>query len=115
MRIITGKPTNVSTEDTQTHVSGWVSQLISISGDVKSIVDRRLEGEYDINSAWMAIELALSCVSPTSATRPNMSQVVADLKQCLEMEIARKGERRTSEFSSIIMPIDTSNEQPSAR
>lgn len=115
LRMITGKPTSVSTEDTQTHISGWVNQVISISGDVKSIVDHRLQGEYEINSAWLAIELAMSCVSPTSATRPNMSQVVSDLKQCLEMGIARKGEPRNSEFSSVVMPFDTSIEQPSAR
>uniref|UniRef100_A0A7N0TW50 non-specific serine/threonine protein kinase n=3 Tax=Kalanchoe fedtschenkoi TaxID=63787 RepID=A0A7N0TW50_KALFE len=120
LRIITGKPTSVSTGDTQIHVSGWVEQLISTSGDVKTIVDERLQGEFDINSAWMAIELAKSCVSSPSVNRPTMSQVVYDLKQCLQMEIANNnGEGHTrgrnAEVSSIFLPLDTRSEQPSAR
>ena len=31
---------------------------------VKNIVDPRLEGDLDINSAWKAIEAAMACVSP---------------------------------------------------
>ncbi|CAM8949894.1 unnamed protein product [Rhodiola kirilowii] len=122
LRIITGKSTSVVEDtqshisgDSQSHISGWVKQMISVSGDLKSIVDQRLKGEYDINSAWMAIELAMSCVSPTSAQRPNMSRVVTDLKQCLELEMGHIGERRTTEFSSIIPPYDMRSEQPSAR
>ena len=30
---------------------------------VKNIVDPRLEGDLDINSAWKAIEAAMACVS----------------------------------------------------
>jgi hypothetical protein len=38
-------------------------------GDIKSIVDPRLRGNFNINSAWKAVEIAMACVSPTSAKR----------------------------------------------
>ena len=61
-------------------------------GDVKNIVDPRLEGDLDINSVWKAIEVAMACVSPTSIERPIMTYVVLELKQCLAMELARRQE-----------------------
>lgn len=58
-------------------------------GDVKNIVDPRLDGDPDINSVWKAIEVAMICVSPTSIEWPTMTYVVMELKQCLAMELAR--------------------------
>lgn len=62
-------------------------------GDIKKTVDPRLGGDFDINSAWKAVEIAMLSVSQTSDERPSMNYVVRELSQCLEMEIARK-ERR---------------------
>ena len=57
-------------------------------GDVQNIVDRRLEGEYNTNSTWKAIEIAMSRI-PSSYTiqRPDMSHVLAELKECLALEM----------------------------
>jgi hypothetical protein len=38
-------------------------------GDIKNIVDPRLCENFNINSAWKAVEIAMACVSPTSAKR----------------------------------------------
>ena len=56
------------------------------SGDVKNIVDPELEGDFEINSAWKAVEIAMACVSK----KLNMSQVVTELKECLASELARR-------------------------
>lgn len=62
-------------------------------GDIKNLVDPRLRGDFDISSAWKAVEIAMLSVSQTSTERPTMNHVVRELSQCLEMEIARKGRR----------------------
>ncbi|TXG46514.1 hypothetical protein EZV62_027994 [Acer yangbiense] len=57
-------------------------------GDIKNVVDPRLQGDFDVNSAWRAVEVAMACVSQTSAKRPTMNQVVIDLNESLAIEIA---------------------------
>ncbi|KAL6312544.1 hypothetical protein AAG906_029468 [Vitis piasezkii] len=74
LELITGRP-------------GWVSPMIE-RGDIRSIVDPRLQGDFNTNSAWKAVEIALACVASTGMQRPDMSHVVVDLKGCLETEVA---------------------------
>ncbi|KAJ0008346.1 hypothetical protein Pint_28802 [Pistacia integerrima] len=59
-------------------------------GDIANIVDPRLHGDFETNSAWKAVEVAIACVSLTSAKRPTMNQVVVELNESLAMEVARK-------------------------
>ncbi|WJZ94429.1 hypothetical protein VitviT2T_013290 [Vitis vinifera] len=72
----------------ETHIIQWVSSMLA-NGDIKNIVDPRLQGDFDINSAWKAVEVAMSCVASTSTERPAMNYVVMELNQCLEMEASR--------------------------
>ncbi|XP_022714519.1 LRR receptor-like serine/threonine-protein kinase IOS1 [Durio zibethinus] len=90
LEIITGKPAviNAQTNNVRTHISQWVSSILS-RGDIKSIVDPRLEGDFDVNSAWKAVEVAVLCVSHNSTRRPTMNEVVLELSQCLSAERAR--------------------------
>ncbi|XP_059458017.1 LRR receptor-like serine/threonine-protein kinase IOS1 [Corylus avellana] len=87
LEIITSRPA-IERSQERTHVSQWVSSMLA-QGDIKNIVDPRLRGNFNINSAWKACEIAMACVSPTSTKRPTMSQAVAELKECLETELAR--------------------------
>ena len=34
-------------------------------GDIQNIVDPRLQGNFNVNSAWKVIEIAMACVSST--------------------------------------------------
>ena len=70
-------------------MSQWVSFMVA-QGDIKNIVDHRLQGAFNINSSWKAVEIAMLCVFPTSTKRPTMSQVVSELKECLTTDIAQK-------------------------
>ncbi|KAM1718237.1 hypothetical protein ACFX11_025978 [Malus domestica] len=80
-------------------------------GDIKTILDARLRGDYDINSAWKAVELAMNCVSHTSNKRPNMSEVVRGLKDCLESELARTNFNRVTESTdSVIYSMNVTTE-----
>ena len=61
-------------------------------GDIKNIVDTRLCRNFYINSTWKVVEIAMSCLSPSSAKRPTITQVVAELKECLAIELAHTEE-----------------------
>ncbi|KAG2247579.1 hypothetical protein Bca52824_087207 [Brassica carinata] len=78
----------MSNGDLHQHLSEWVTYVIK-KGDTSKIVDPKLQGNYEPRSVWRALEVAMSCANPSSAKRPNMSQVIIELKECLESENAR--------------------------
>ncbi|KAJ0007910.1 hypothetical protein Pint_29549 [Pistacia integerrima] len=51
-------------------------------GDIRNLIDPRLEGQFNDNAAWKIAEIAMSCVLPSAAQRPDMSHVLAELKEC---------------------------------
>ncbi|KAJ3678968.1 hypothetical protein LUZ61_021132 [Rhynchospora tenuis] len=74
------------------HVTHWVSKKLS-RGDIESIIDPRMQGQYDINSVWKVTELARQCTELNSAQRPTMSVIVAELKESIDLEISTEGAR----------------------
>ncbi|XP_040999965.1 LRR receptor-like serine/threonine-protein kinase IOS1 isoform X3 [Juglans microcarpa x Juglans regia] len=100
LEIITSRPV-IERSEARTHVSQFVSSMLA-KGDIKNIVDPRLNGNFNSNSAWKAVEIAMGCVSPTAAKRPTMSQVVADLKECMATELARANEGDSIESMEMI-------------
>ncbi|KAG8643350.1 hypothetical protein MANES_11G031101v8 [Manihot esculenta] len=74
-------------------IQEWVTPIFE-NGDVRSIVDPRLQGDFDTNSAWKAVEIALSCVLNTATRRPDMTDVLIELKECLGMVTAVVGSQR---------------------
>ena len=113
LEIITGRPAIGRTQD-RTHVSQWVGFMLS-NGDVRSVVDPRLEGDFEINSAWKAVELAMVCVSSTSTRRPYMNQVVTELKDCLETELARRNKAVVTDSNEMFSIAATTELSPLAR
>ncbi|KAL2968272.1 hypothetical protein AAZX31_15G021100 [Glycine max] len=87
LEIITNQPVMARNQE-KGHISERVSSLIE-KGDIRAIVDSRLEGDYDINSAWKALEIAMACVSLNPNERPIMSGIAIELKETLAIEIAR--------------------------
>ncbi|CAK9325334.1 unnamed protein product [Citrullus colocynthis] len=71
------------------HISQWVMHLMK-TGDIRSIVDQRVRENFDLSSAWKAVEIAMKCLSLNSIDRPNMKEVVTVLSECLALEKARK-------------------------
>ncbi|XVF26890.1 hypothetical protein REPUB_Repub14bG0058900 [Reevesia pubescens] len=110
LEIITGKPAIMRAEDQNEaiHISKWTN-LKLVEGDIGNIVDERLQGNFDANSAWKALEIAMACVSPTSSQRPAMNHVVMELEDCLATEVARKAKRHESEGNDSIEMITTVN------
>ncbi|KAF3328442.1 hypothetical protein FCM35_KLT07048 [Carex littledalei] len=81
------------------HLKQWVNQKLS-RGDIESIADPRMHGQYDINSVWKVTDLARRCTDDSSAHRPTMSAVVIELKESLDLEISTEGTRGRSTTST---------------
>ncbi|KAJ0541481.1 putative transferase, protein kinase RLK-Pelle-LRR-I-1 family [Helianthus annuus] len=71
------------------NIVNWVQSLVE-EGNVEAIIDSRLEGHFDINTAWKGVETAIACVRPTSIERPTMNDVAMDLKHCVQTEKTRQ-------------------------
>ncbi|CAN6356586.1 unnamed protein product [Urochloa humidicola] len=88
LELITGQPPAVPISSTESiHIALWVRQKLS-EGDIASIADPRMRGEYDVNSVWKVAELALKCKELPSRERPAMTDIVAELKESLELQVS---------------------------
>ncbi|XP_062024215.1 LRR receptor-like serine/threonine-protein kinase IOS1 [Rosa rugosa] len=84
LEIITSRPVITGTLE-RIHISQWVGFMLA-QGDINSIVDPRLERNFNVNSVWKVVEIAMACVSPNATKRPMMSQVLMELKECMATE-----------------------------
>ncbi|KAG6526608.1 hypothetical protein ZIOFF_016600 [Zingiber officinale] len=84
LELVTGLPPIVPGTK-NVHLVQWVLQRLD-RGNIEDVVDPRLEGEYDINSVWKCADIALKCTTQRSQQRPNMTEVVMQLKESLELE-----------------------------
>uniref|UniRef100_A0A803NY44 non-specific serine/threonine protein kinase n=1 Tax=Cannabis sativa TaxID=3483 RepID=A0A803NY44_CANSA len=87
LEIITSRPVISGAQDKRTHLKDWVSVMIA-NGDINDIVDPRLRGHFKINSVWKAVVISMACLAHSSITRPNMNQVVSELKECLVAQLS---------------------------
>ncbi|XP_073006626.1 putative leucine-rich repeat receptor-like protein kinase At2g19210 [Typha latifolia] len=105
LEMITAQPAIIGGSET-IHIATWVRQRLA-RGIIESIIDPRMGGEYDVNSVWKVADVALKCTSESSSQRPDMTDVVMQLKECLELEEA--GERNHNLYSGSSNPYSRSN------
>ncbi|CAA0287534.1 unnamed protein product [Arabidopsis thaliana] len=117
LELVTNQPV-IDMKREKSHIGEWVGLMLS-RGDINSIVDPKLQGDFDPNTIWKVVETAMTCLNPSSSRRPTMTQVVMDLKECLNMEMARNmGSRMTDSTndSSIELSMNFTTElNPGAR
>ncbi|BBN02606.1 hypothetical protein MPTK1_2g16590 [Marchantia polymorpha subsp. ruderalis] len=68
-----------------TTLTEWVLDAVN-ANEVESIVDPLLGSQYDRESVLSVARIALSCLHPEGAQRPNMGDIVRTLTQALQME-----------------------------
>ncbi|KAK8543690.1 hypothetical protein V6N13_025862 [Hibiscus sabdariffa] len=90
--LITGQNAVIK-KDESMHIIQWVSPLME-RGDIGSIVDQRLHGEFEANSVSKALEAAMACTRPKSLHRATMSTVLVELNRCLAMELSHNRETK---------------------
>ncbi|XP_048422898.1 probable LRR receptor-like serine/threonine-protein kinase At5g59680 [Pyrus x bretschneideri] len=91
LELITGQLAIIESDDLD-HIVEWVNPEFQ-NEDLTIILDRRIRGEFDVNSVWNALETAMACTTFTSHHRATMAFVLCQLTQCLEIEVSRHRER----------------------
>ncbi|KAJ4907938.1 Receptor-like protein kinase [Raphanus sativus] len=81
LEMITNQPV-INQTSGYPHITQWVGFELN-RGDIVEIMDPNLHKDYDFNSAWRALELAMVCANPSSSKRPTMSQVIHEIKECI--------------------------------
>ncbi|KAL3720927.1 hypothetical protein ACJRO7_005696 [Eucalyptus globulus] len=99
--LITGQPASVRSRNgsASIHILQWLIPIVE-SGDIQGIMDPRLQGEFDINSAWQVVEIAVSCTRPTAIQRPDIHQVLAELESLVSKSSG------SFEMTSLVLPSD---------
>ncbi|XP_078153173.1 putative LRR receptor-like serine/threonine-protein kinase At4g20450 [Carex rostrata] len=87
LEIVTGKMPICQGPQGSEHLTQFVQQRLS-KGNIESILDPYMGGQYNINSIWKVSELALRCTDVPDK-RPDMTQIVAELKESLILEMSR--------------------------
>lgn len=112
LELVTGQPALIGTANNYIHILPWVNRKLEI-GDVQGIVDPRLQGEYNRDSAWKLIETAMSCLCQFATQRPDIKEIVSELKDCLSLvmpfERSASQGRSLSVKSSIQIEINESD------
>jgi serine/threonine protein kinase len=68
-----------------TNIIHWTRKHLE-RGNIEDVVDARIIGNYNINGVWKVADVALKCTAQTPTERPTTTDVVAQLKECLELE-----------------------------
>ncbi|ESQ36349.1 hypothetical protein EUTSA_v10006777mg [Eutrema salsugineum] len=86
LEMITGKTVISESQTKRVHVSDWVISILKSTNDVSNVIDSKMSKDFESNSVWKIVELALASVSQNVSERPNMQQIVRGLKECLQRE-----------------------------
>ncbi|XP_073006814.1 probable LRR receptor-like serine/threonine-protein kinase At1g05700 [Typha latifolia] len=112
LELITGQPP-ISSGPENLNIGQWVRQRLS-KGIFESVIDGRMQGDYDLNSVWKVADLALKCTAKGAIQRPTMTEVVTQLKQYLELESSGlrnhrmyRGGSSSRAFEMLRLPIAT--------
>ncbi|XP_024959709.1 probable LRR receptor-like serine/threonine-protein kinase At4g29180 [Cynara cardunculus var. scolymus] len=97
LELITGQPVIIKCMD-YVHIMQYVGPYLE-KGEITTIVDEQMGGDFNLDSVWKAIEVAVACTRAKSTERVTMSEVLIRLKVCLEMELARGGRNPTNHMN----------------
>ncbi|PNX80314.1 leucine-rich repeat receptor-like protein kinase at2g19210-like protein, partial [Trifolium pratense] len=109
--LITGRQAIVRAGRENIHILEWVIPIIR-GEDIQNVLDSKLGGEFSIDSARKVVEIAMSCILPNFAKRPDISQILTELKESLSLDMVQRhgGEHGVTEstsslFQSITAPF----------
>ncbi|CAN6442433.1 unnamed protein product [Victoria cruziana] len=85
--LITGHPPIFKVAEERFHLVQWIKPRLA-KGNIHGVADPKLTGQYNVNSLWKVADIATSCTSQPSHSRPNISDVVDQLKEAIEAQNA---------------------------
>ncbi|GLU14400.1 hypothetical protein SLE2022_309740 [Rubroshorea leprosula] len=86
LELLTGWPPFALDNHSCTSITDHVRPVMG-TGDFQRIVDPKLQGKFNINTASNLAKLAMSCASATANQRPDISHVLVELRECLASEM----------------------------
>ncbi|KAL1293038.1 probable LRR receptor-like serine/threonine-protein kinase At4g29180 isoform X3 [Arachis hypogaea] len=88
LELMTGEAAIIVRDDGAIHILEWVRPILERGDDIQNIVDSRLlqQGDFNVDSLRKVFEIALCCTR-VAAQRPDISQVLLDLKDFLFLEM----------------------------
>ncbi|KAL0723749.1 hypothetical protein Bca4012_038348 [Brassica carinata] len=115
LEIITGQPVIDQSRD-NSYIVEWAKSMLA-NGDIESIMDPKLQREYDSGSSWKALELAMACINPSSTERPNMTRIAHELNECWEVyeNLSKRRSQDANSSKSTGHSISFVSDTPSAR
>ncbi|KAK3410699.1 hypothetical protein EUGRSUZ_J02698 [Eucalyptus grandis] len=106
LELITGRPAIMRSQggSASMHLLQWLIPIVE-SGDIKRIMDPMLQGKFDVNSAWKVVEIAMSCTRSTASQRPDINDVLVELKESLGSESSGSFEMTSLKLHSYNAPV----------
>ncbi|CAM0954470.1 unnamed protein product [Alopecurus aequalis] len=96
LELVTGKPA-IMQNPMPINIIRWSQQRLA-QGNIEAVVDARMRGAYDVNTVWKVADIALKCTAQSSVQRPDMTDVVAELRECIELENGRAQDNASNGF-----------------
>uniref|UniRef100_A0A2P2K3F4 Uncharacterized protein MANES_02G113800 n=1 Tax=Rhizophora mucronata TaxID=61149 RepID=A0A2P2K3F4_RHIMU len=85
--------------DGQQNLVDWLKPKLSHKRKLKTIMDRRMDGQYSSKAMLQAAEITLKCLESDPRSRPHMKEVVEVLEQ-IEMIKDKPGGSKSSSRST---------------
>jgi hypothetical protein len=67
-------------------VTPYVVDMDENPGRIAEIIDKRLDGSYDLKSITRVAKVAMRCVQAEPSLRPSVTEVVRELKKAMKIE-----------------------------
>lgn len=84
LELLTGRPPIIPGLE-RGHIVQWLTQRLG-RGNIDDFIDKTLLGDYEANSVWKVVDIAIRCTALSYSQRPTMAEVVAHLKESIELE-----------------------------
>ncbi|KAJ7555362.1 hypothetical protein O6H91_05G033700 [Diphasiastrum complanatum] len=90
LEIISGcEPLNPELFFPHSNIVQWAREALQ-KGDVESLVDKAMQHNYQVESLWKVAEIAMISVEPFGYNRPNISEVIKEIQDALDIELRDK-------------------------
>ncbi|KAL2607511.1 hypothetical protein R1flu_026084 [Riccia fluitans] len=104
LELITGrKPTSIIhfADGTQGNFMGW-ARSAQKNGDVQSIVDPDLDGNFNPEAMWRVADMAFASISSEGVDRPDMGEIVRGVMEAIKLENpnVKNNDQRSKDFDS---------------
>lgn len=105
LEILTGKKAIDKNRPTGEHnLVEWAKPYLTNKRRILRVLDARIEGQYSVDRAVRAANLALQCICMDPRSRPNMDEVVTALEQLQDSKETSKSDKKDHRLNRHAQP-----------